>query len=459
MIALLSEYGVSQESMDELAKAECTSVCLFSALADDRESMRKAIKSLIGLDPANGKSETIEMAKIIAAWKTSNIRSDVVVKANAEREANFLPTKVPEKELEMAQLAYEKFEDIELTDEVAPGQAYFERKVTELSSTLKAEPLTMVTTKAHDELYRGMLNLGADPVSGLFKISQKNFGVILPRDSEEFRVRLTTLGILHGYLRMKARNRRCFETCTERNWTRYTSHFLGKEVWGLATRNLEGVPISTPDLEHVLTYEFEVRKAIMKRMNQGMDFYAAFNDVRKNAEHKQIHFLHHIALRPSRSVTAPGMRGQAPPAGPGSQGRLDLVDAEPIATGNRQLPAILDYEPGKSKKKGENRNARLKRQLDDARRQIAGAPADRGEKRTLAILDDPGRQPKKGKGKGKDKGKGKGLPQGVNLVDHDDRLCIGYNKGNCTFGDKCRYLHKCWWCGQDHAGGMTKQCS
>ena len=110
--------------MNGLAETECTSVCLFAALADDREGMRKAIKSLIGLDPASGKSETIEVAKIVAAWKTSNIRAEVVVKANAEREANFLPTKVPEKELEMAQLAYEKFEDIELTDEVAPGQAH-----------------------------------------------------------------------------------------------------------------------------------------------------------------------------------------------------------------------------------------------------------------------------------------------------------------------------------------------
>ena len=87
MVALLSEYGVSQESMRELAGAECSSVCLFAALADDREGVRKAIKNLIGLDPANGKAETIEMAKIVAAWKTSNIRSEVVVKANAEREA------------------------------------------------------------------------------------------------------------------------------------------------------------------------------------------------------------------------------------------------------------------------------------------------------------------------------------------------------------------------------------
>ena len=162
---------------------------------------------------------------------------------------------------------------------------------------------------------------------------------------------MATLGILHGYLRMKARNRRRFETCTERNWSRYISHFLGKEVWGLATRNLEGVPMSTPDIEHVITYEFEMRKAIMKKMNKGMDFYAAFNDTRKDAEHKQISFLHHIALRPGRS--APGMRGQAPPAGPGSQGRLALVDAGPIATGGRQLAAILDKDastkPQKSK--------------------------------------------------------------------------------------------------------------
>ena len=92
--------------------------------------------------------------------------------------------------------------------------------------------------------------------------------------------------------------------------TLYLTFLLGEDVRGLANRSLEGVPISTPDLEHVITYEFEVRKAIMKKMNQGTDFYAAFNDTRKDAEHKQISFLHHIALRTSRTVTAPGMRGQ-----------------------------------------------------------------------------------------------------------------------------------------------------
>ena len=46
------------------------------------------------------------------------------------------------------------------------------------------------------------------------------------------------------------------------------------------------------------------------------------------------HFLTHLQLRPSHSVTAPGMSGQAQSLGPGSRPHLSLVDADGIVLGD-----------------------------------------------------------------------------------------------------------------------------
>ena len=93
---------------------------------------------------------------------------------------------------------------------------------------------------------------------------------------------------------------------------------------------------------------------------------------------------------------------------------------------------------------------------------LKGTEPPRGDKRALAILDDPNRANKKGKGKGKDKGP-RGppqIPQGANLMaEGNKQLCVGYNRHGCKFGADCKFVHKCWWCGKDHPGGEARQCS
>ena len=78
---------------------------------------------------------------------------------------------------------------------------------------------------------------------------------------------------------------------------------------------------------------------------------------------------------------------------------------------------------------------RLANQLGVPRHQVlqtrGGPPAGNpGATRTKGARRDKGKS--KGKTKDKDRGKQKGAPQ----------VCAQYMAGNCTFGDRCRYLHK-----------------
>ena len=125
-------------------------------------------------------------------------------------------------------------------------------------------------------------------------------------------------------------------------------------------------------------------------------------------------------------------------------------------TANRRGPIAIADDPAKRPRK--NRHARLKQQLQDLRK---GGNGKGGEKRPLAIEDIPDKPKKKGKGKGKEGKEGKrppAYPEGAAQESKSGvRLCIAYNRGKCTY-DNCRFVHLCWWCGQEHAGGDTKSC-
>ena len=54
--------------------------------------------------------------------------------------------------------------------------------------------------------------------------------------------------------------------------------------------------------------------------------------------------------------------------------------------------------------------------------------------------------PPKGTGKGK-KGNQPDLPTGCALKQGNDVFCANYNRGNCTFGAKCRFKHACYFVG------------
>ena len=154
----------------------------------------------------------------------------------------------------------------------------------------------------------------------------------------------------------------------------------------------------------------------------------------------QVSFLSHVAIRPSNTVTAPGMRAPAPPAGARKNLAIDNVpqsDADLAAAYRARLEK--------------------KRKIKDAKREAKRA----GNPSRLAILDqaqDRGRGADKGQGKGQAKGQGKGAGKdgkggkpspfpdnALRETEDHSPICIRFNKGICTIAN-CRFAHACWFC-------------
>ena len=145
-----------------------------------------------------------------------------------------------------------------------------------------------------------------------FKTVEKRFGVPLPDDSEGLRARLRTLGIGWHFLKLRNPSKPELATASYEVFDRYTEWLLGPEVWGLATKDKSQKPVATPCLDHVLAYDYEIRKRAAMHMNQGIDIRSAFGLATSDDKLQRTAFLNYVTLEIAtgkcKAITAPGMR-------------------------------------------------------------------------------------------------------------------------------------------------------
>ena len=119
-------------------------------------------------------------------------------------------------------------EDEELTDDVIPSKAFLERKLGEMSSTFKAEPLTRVTNRNQEDTNQSN-TLGIE-ANGLVKMSTKEFAVGMPNSAEGLERRLLTLGHCWVFARMKSPAKSQLVSCGMDIFQKYIKFPKGPKV-------------------------------------------------------------------------------------------------------------------------------------------------------------------------------------------------------------------------------------
>ena len=66
---------------------------------------------------------------------------------------------------------------------------------------------------------------------------------------------------------------------------------LGDHVLGLKARNKDGDVIAAPDFELVLAYDFQIRRQMVKLMNEGSSMKLALKDSMSDTTIKERYFL------------------------------------------------------------------------------------------------------------------------------------------------------------------------
>ena len=426
--AMLEGADVDVKTMDAFGTVGLRTLAVFTGLGKDDEKLRAFLKKPpIDLDEDKDVMSSLEVAKLVSVWEAAKTTIHVENEAKAQRQNMSLPPRVGDKEVANLRSIFET-SFFKLDDVMIPSDGYFERKVGQMEKVWEAEPLTDITNVCQKDVNRNA-GVAWDNGTNQFKTVEKRFGVPLPDDSEGLRARLRTLGISWHFLKLRNPNKPELATASYEVLDRYTEWLLGPEVWGMATKDKTGKPVSTPHLDHVLIYDYELRKMVAKLMNTGTDIRSAFGIATADDKlHRQC-FLNNVTLEIAsgkcRSITAPGMKevhAGVVSSAPNQGAKRGLEDAseglsksqlnkikvqakkQALADAKRQLalvappPGDLRAYPPRPPGQGVSRNA-LKRQ---ARQQGGGQGAGRGA--PLALQNGGVGDGQKGAGKGAAKG-------------------------------------------------------
>ena len=94
LMGIMTGEGVSEATMNKFGDAGVVSMSVFTCLATSREKFVEFIEKAPLNMVSNTVPETIEQAKLIAAWETSRVAKKFEVEAAAQRRVQRLPPQI-----------------------------------------------------------------------------------------------------------------------------------------------------------------------------------------------------------------------------------------------------------------------------------------------------------------------------------------------------------------------------
>ena len=469
--ALLEGAEVDVEIMDKFGDMGLKKLSMFTSLGKDEDRLRAFLKKApLLLDEETDIPTALKIAKLVSVWECAKTTVHVENEAQAQRQSQGLPPKTGDKEVATLRCIFEA-RHFPLTEVMVPSDGYFERKIGELEKVWEAEPLSDVTNKCQRDVNRNA-GVAWDNGTNQFKTVEKRFGVPMPEDSEGLTTRLRTMGVTWQMLKFRNPNCPVLATASYEIFDRYSEWLKGPEVWGLATKDKSQRPVATPCLDHVLAYDYEIRKKVALHMNQGIDIRSAFGLATSDDKLQRTAFLNYVTLEIAtgkcKAITAPGMKEvhagvstySEPPQGHKrnydemseglSKSQLNKIKQQAkkqaLADAKRQYAALAPPPGnfGPPRPPGQGLSKAAKKRANAAANGAAGYP------RAQAAIQAPPAQfalLNGGKGDGSQKGAGKG-GKGAKGA------CYAWNDGNpCKQGAQCPFAHVCSKCGGPHKRG------
>eukprot|EP00434_Breviolum_minutum_P036054 symbB.v1.2.031930.t2/scaffold3763.1/size50786/1 len=222
----------------------------------------------------------------------------------AEAEASLASLPSPFNKVE-AQDLRQKFEQLhyKLEDKVSPATSTLELIFDQVESG-EWKSMSLVQFLSRDDTEAEMMGATIDK-TGTVKI-RKGYGEAKPpKSSEELRQRLKLVGHTYIMAQLKFPHKAALQQLTPNHFSKLCDYLLGEQVMGLRAKDEEGAVVSSPSLELVLSYEFQIRKQMVKLMNEGEVMREALDQAMKDGVVKERFFLTPAAYS---AITAMGGR-------------------------------------------------------------------------------------------------------------------------------------------------------
>ena len=464
--AILNQCKVKVEHMKILGDADITTAQEFGHIAKSDDKFAVFLKRIVNLDPDTRGEDALPSARFFMAWENCKKRNDVETEQSAQRAAQNLPVTVSTDDHQSTREAWERVLGRGVPDHKIPSENYFERKVGELETCLKAEALTSVTSLAQEKAQKNPQSVAG--TSLLFdsaghptlKTQKKDFFVAMPEDEHSIRSRFELMGGMLEMLKMRFMANPIIATASIQIMKDYAEYLCGEKVWGLVVKGTGNVPISCPHVGHVLSYDSAIRELAARLMKSGRDYKSSLEMAMADNDTRTLHFTTPFSMEANtslcRALSAPGLREIYPnlPALKSSIPKKVLA----IENGGSDVGTKVDNS---------ERNAvkRAKKKLKQDKKKEDAKKAAQTARQPLAILDAarPVGNPKGAKGGAKGgKGKKGAIPKGIkSRTDENEFVCFAHNLGETCKNTPCTFKHVCWWChkaGCPQTGSTTKSC-
>ena len=425
---ILTSSGVPTQLIIKIASLGFVDVRTFASWEESSAQIRRLVDSDLTLD-IDSPAARSAVSRVVVAWEVARARVTARIRDEADRRVGGRFRELPKSEYLQAVRNFTVHHE-ELRDKDVPSSAYLEAKIEQIEDgewvveTLKEVTNREETNKAPETQFK----LQQD---GTYKAVKQKVESSSPTNTEELRRKFRLMGRVWEMVRLKFPHLAALRNYKPYAFEEFLEWLLGEQVFERVIKD----PISGTELrcswDVLLTYEFQIRKRMCKRMNDTNDsLVEALKHARKDSELRDQHFIVPFSLSVSRNA-AP----KRPAEGPALDGGVF----------------------SKKAKQRLNQKLRQKMLLQQAKAiltQTQGSPAPR------LTVQPPARQ--QGGGGGSAKG---GKAAGKDCKAHPlqwatpekVRRCFKYQRGECEgeetiypFKGPCGMSHTCLFCGGHH---------
>ena len=284
---LLQVKEVDEVLQAKLSVAKVRSISRMSTVADDRAGMRKFCTEVLTLDDTR---DIVEIASLVDTWESATTRVSVRNKAEAEAGVANLPRALNKVEIQELLVRFQKVHGVKLEDRTTPAAMTLEQIFDQVEQG-ELKNMSLVQFLSRDDAEADILGATVEKSTGALKI-KKGYGECQkPRNPEEFRKRMSVVANAYLLAQLKYPQKASLRDLQPQHFLRYLDLMLGEHVLGLKARNKDGEVIATPDFDLMLSYDYQVRRQMVKLVNEGATMAEGLKEAMTDTTIKERHFL------------------------------------------------------------------------------------------------------------------------------------------------------------------------
>ena len=291
---LLQTKGVAILYQARLSVQRVRSISRLSSVADDRASLRTFCNTSLNMHLQN---DVVDIATVVDAWESAKTRMEVRRKAEAEASLAQIPKAFNKVEIHDMANRFETLYNYRLEDRIMPPAGTLELVFDQIENG-ELKNMTLSQFVCREDAESEMIGAVIEKGTGAIKV-KKGYGECpAPKSPEELRKRLAV--VAHSYLlaQIKYPQKAILRDLRPQHFHKYMDLLLAEHVLGLKARDPEGNVVASPEFSLVLSYDYQIRRQMVKLANEGTELHEALKQAMTDTVVKERYFNNQVAQRP-----------------------------------------------------------------------------------------------------------------------------------------------------------------